>query len=118
MAPVWVILFSGLVIGEKVMRREVYGLGLCIAGAASLIGTSYSARPDHLAGDLYAVATSFFFGLYSSPCASRVGTRAPAASSSSPRCSPPSCSSSSPSPSRIASSRRASAALAPSPASR
>ncbi len=64
MAPVWVILFSGLFIGEKVKRQEVYGLVLCVGGAAALIGTSYSARPDHVDGDLYAVVTSLFFGLY------------------------------------------------------
>lgn len=64
MAPVWVILLSGFFIGEKVKRQEVYGLALCIAGAAALIGTSYSARPDHIDGDLYAIATSLFFGLY------------------------------------------------------
>jgi drug/metabolite transporter (DMT)-like permease len=64
MAPVWVILLSGLTIGEHVRRSEIYGLGLCLLGAGALIGVSYSARPDHVAGDLLALATSFFFGLY------------------------------------------------------
>jgi drug/metabolite transporter (DMT)-like permease len=64
MAPVWVILLSGLVIGERVRRSEIYGLGLCLLGAGALIGVSYSARPDHITGDLLALATSFFFGLY------------------------------------------------------
>jgi drug/metabolite transporter (DMT)-like permease len=64
MAPVWVILFSGLFIGEPVRRNEVYGLALCLLGAVALIGVSYSARPDHVAGDFLGLATSFFFGLY------------------------------------------------------
>lgn len=63
-APVWVILLSGLFIGERVRRQEVYGLVLCLAGALALIGASYSARPDHVMGDLMGVATSIFFGLY------------------------------------------------------
>lgn len=64
MAPVWVILLSGLFIGEHVRRNEVYGLGLCLLGAVALIGVSYSARPDHITGDLLGLATSLFFGLY------------------------------------------------------
>ena len=64
MAPVWVVLGSGLFIGESVGRQTVYGLALCIAGAAALIGTSYGLNPGRLTGDVYGVATSFFFGAY------------------------------------------------------
>jgi drug/metabolite transporter (DMT)-like permease len=64
MAPVWVILFSGLFIGERVRRNEINGLALCLLGAVALIGISYSARPHHVTGDLLGVATSLFFGLY------------------------------------------------------
>ena len=67
MAPVWVVLGSGLFIGESVGRQTVHGLGLCIAGAAALIGASYRLDPGHLTGDVYGVATSFFFGAYFSP---------------------------------------------------
>jgi drug/metabolite transporter (DMT)-like permease len=64
MAPVWVALLSGLLIGERVGREIVGGLFLCLVGAAGLIGTSYRLAPQHLDGDLYGVAASLFFGLY------------------------------------------------------
>lgn len=64
MAPVWVVLGSGALIGERVAGSTVYGLVLCIIGAAALVGLSYSLAPDRLAGDLYGIATSFFFGAY------------------------------------------------------
>ena len=64
MAPVWVVLGSGLFIGEKVGRESVAGLAVCVAGAALLIGISARLAPEHIDGDLYGVATSFFFGAY------------------------------------------------------
>jgi drug/metabolite transporter (DMT)-like permease len=64
MAPVWVVLGSGLLIGERVGREVVGGLLLCLVGAAGLIGTSYRLAPQHLDGDLYGVVASLFFGLY------------------------------------------------------
>lgn len=64
MAPVWVILASGLVIREPVGRETIAGLVLCLAGASLLIGMSYSLEPDHLDGDIYGVVTSLFFGAY------------------------------------------------------
>lgn len=63
MAPVWVMLFS-LVIGERVTRVMVAGLGLCILGGASLIGSSWQLAPERLIGDLYGIGTSLGFGLY------------------------------------------------------
>ena len=64
MAPVWVVLGSGLLIGEKVGRGVLAGLALCLLGATFLIGMSWRIRPEHLDGDLYGVITSFFFGCY------------------------------------------------------
>jgi drug/metabolite transporter (DMT)-like permease len=64
MAPVWVVLGSGIFIGEAVGRSTVYGLGLCVAGAAALVGASAHFAPGHLLGDLYGIATSVFFGAY------------------------------------------------------
>jgi drug/metabolite transporter (DMT)-like permease len=64
MAPVWVVLGSGIFIAEKVGSNVVYGLFLCVAGAAALIGTSISLSPEHLVGDAYGLATSVFFGAY------------------------------------------------------
>jgi len=64
MAPVWVILASGLVIREAVPREAVSGLLLCLLGAALLIGFSYSYAPERLDGDGFGVITSMFFGAY------------------------------------------------------
>lgn len=64
MAPVWVLLGSGLFIGEKVGRAMVVGLMLCILGAGALIGTSFALAPERLNGDIYGVVTSVFFGAY------------------------------------------------------
>ncbi|AXS41853.1 DMT family transporter [Breoghania sp. L-A4] len=64
MAPVWVVLGSGIFIGETVNRMMVAGLGLCILGAGALIGASLSIAPERLDGDIYGVITSVFFGAY------------------------------------------------------
>lgn len=64
LAPVWVVLFSGAFIGEPVGRGGYVGLGLCLAGAALLMGSSYALAPERLLGDVYGVITSLFFGLY------------------------------------------------------
>jgi drug/metabolite transporter (DMT)-like permease len=64
LAPVWVVLGSGLFLGERVERQVYAGLALCLIGAAALIGDSWSFSPDRLDGDLYGVATSVFFGAY------------------------------------------------------
>lgn len=64
LAPVWVILLSGAFIGEAVSRQAIYGLFLCLTGAALLIGSSYQVNPDQILGDVFGVITSLFFGLY------------------------------------------------------
>ncbi len=64
LAPVWVILLSGAVIGEPVPPRSYAGLALCISGAAMLVGSSYAVDPHRIIGDLYGIITSLFFGLY------------------------------------------------------
>ncbi len=67
MAPVWVALLSGIVIGERVTRATFVGLAACIAGAALLVGSNLQSGQggaDHLLGDLYGLATSAFFGFY------------------------------------------------------
>ena len=64
LAPVWVVLGSGLFLGESVEAKVFFGLALCLVGAAALIGDTWSINPGHIDGDIYGVATSFFFGLY------------------------------------------------------
>lgn len=64
MAPVWVLLGSGLFIGEKVTRAMMTGLGLCLVGAGGLVGSSINVAPERLDGDLFGIITSVFFGAY------------------------------------------------------
>jgi drug/metabolite transporter (DMT)-like permease len=64
LAPVWVVLGSGLFLAEAVERKVLFGLALCLGGAAALIGGTWSLAPAQLDGDFYGVITSFFFGAY------------------------------------------------------
>lgn len=64
LAPVWVALFSFVLLGEAVGRPLLAGLGFCLVGAALLIGDTWSLQPGQLDGDIYGLVTSFFFGLY------------------------------------------------------
>lgn len=64
MAPVWVALLSGLVIGEPVTRGTFVGLAACIAGALMLVGSNWHSDATHILGDLFGFATSAFFGFY------------------------------------------------------
>ncbi len=64
MAPVWVLLLSGLVLAEPVTKQMFLGLLMCIIGASGLIGSSLTIANERLAGDLYGVLTSVFFGGY------------------------------------------------------
>jgi drug/metabolite transporter (DMT)-like permease len=73
LAPVWVLVLSGIVLGERVDGRSFVGLAVCVVGAAMLIGSSLSVEPDRLIGDFYGIVTSFFFGLYF--LAVRIGRR-------------------------------------------
>src|SRR5437588_7794977 len=63
-APIWVALGAWLVLSEAVGRRILVGLALCMLGGFALVGESYGFAPQRLAGDLYGVATAFFFGAY------------------------------------------------------
>ena len=64
LAPLWVAVLSRFTIGEAVPRQTVYGLAVCLPGAGLLIFHSASDGSGNWIGDLYGIATSFFFGLY------------------------------------------------------
>lgn len=64
MAPLWVVLGSWAVIGERVDRSTLLGLALCVAGGGVLLGGSYALAPDRILGDVYGIITSLFFGGY------------------------------------------------------
>jgi drug/metabolite transporter (DMT)-like permease len=63
-APIWVALGAGIVLSEAVTGRILIGLALCLSGGFALLGESYGFAPHRLMGDLYGVATAFFFGAY------------------------------------------------------
>jgi drug/metabolite transporter (DMT)-like permease len=63
-APLFVVLIVWLVLKQRVSRGTVLGLMLCLLGGAALVGQSLQADPARLRGDLYGIATAFFFGLY------------------------------------------------------
>ncbi|MBC8129940.1 MAG: DMT family transporter [Rhizobiaceae bacterium] len=66
LAPIWVALLSRFAIGEAVSRQTFLGLALSVPGAALLIlhSAGGGGNGSHWLGDLYGLATSFFFGLY------------------------------------------------------
>ncbi|NBJ12171.1 DMT family transporter [Microvirga arsenatis] len=64
LAPLFVVLTVWLVLRQRVSRGTFLGLALCLLGGAALIGQSLQADPARIAGDLYGIATAFFFGMY------------------------------------------------------
>ncbi len=64
LAPVFVVSLSWLVLREAVGSEVVLGLGAGLAGAALLLGSSYSFAPTHLLGDAFGLITAMFFGAY------------------------------------------------------
>ncbi len=64
MMPVWVVLGSALVLKERVGGMVLVGLAFCLGGAAALVGATIGFAPERLAGDVYGIVTSAFFGAY------------------------------------------------------
>ena len=63
-APIWVVVFGWLILGERVAGKTLAGLALCILGGAALLAQSLHLRPSGAIGDLFGLATGVFFGLY------------------------------------------------------
>ncbi len=63
-APIWVVFFSWLLFKERVRGATLIGLALCLAGGGALLARSLQVRPEGALGDLFGLATGFFFGLY------------------------------------------------------
>ncbi len=63
-APIWVVAFGWLILGERAARKTLAGLALCMLGGAALVAQSLRLRPEGALGDLYGLATGVFFGLY------------------------------------------------------
>ncbi len=64
LAPVWIVIASGAVLGEHVGRRTVAGLVLCLLGGIALVGGSWHMAAGGMMGDLWGLITSFFFAAY------------------------------------------------------
>ena len=64
LSPLWVALFSNLVLGEKIGRGAILGLAVCLLGLAFLINSSIQVDRSRLEGDIYGLITSVFLGLY------------------------------------------------------
>jgi drug/metabolite transporter (DMT)-like permease len=63
-APLFVVAGAWFLLGERIQRRGIAGLGLCLLGGAALIGHSYGFAPERLTGDLYGIVTALFFAGY------------------------------------------------------
>jgi drug/metabolite transporter (DMT)-like permease len=63
-APIWVVLFGWLILGERAEWKTLAGLAFCILGGGALLVQSLHLRPAGAIGDLYGLATGVFFGLY------------------------------------------------------
>jgi drug/metabolite transporter (DMT)-like permease len=63
-APVWVVAFGWLLLGERAAPRTLVGIALCVLGGSALVAQSFHLRPAGAIGDLYGLATGVFFGLY------------------------------------------------------
>ena len=65
--PIWTVLVAGLIFKEKIAASAYWGIALCVAGGAALVGQSMEINPAHVMGDLLGIGTAFFFGLYFLP---------------------------------------------------
>lgn len=64
-APIFVVLLSRLLLGERVSRARLLGVLLTVAGVAVLTGMEPAFDRRMLFGDLLAVGSAFAFALYS-----------------------------------------------------
>ncbi len=63
-APIWVVLFTWLVLKQRIAGGTVAGICLCILGGLALVGQSMQVDAARLRGDLFGLGTAVFFGLY------------------------------------------------------
>lgn len=63
-SPLWVALGAWLVFRQSLPRRFWIGLLLALSGAALILGTDFLLHPRFGIGDVMAIFTGFFYGLY------------------------------------------------------
>jgi drug/metabolite transporter (DMT)-like permease len=64
-APIFVALFSSLILKEPISRRKWGGIAVVVAGIAVLAGFEPALTPQMLLGDGLALVSAIAFGLYS-----------------------------------------------------
>jgi drug/metabolite transporter (DMT)-like permease len=62
--PVFVIGITWLILRQPVQKTAFIGTLVCLIGGGILMGKTMRVNPENLRGDLYGIATAFFFGLY------------------------------------------------------
>jgi drug/metabolite transporter (DMT)-like permease len=63
-APLFVVAGAWFLLGERIQKRGIAGLALCLLGGTALIGHSYGFAPERLTGDIYGIVTALFFAGY------------------------------------------------------
>ena len=63
-APVFVVLFGWLTLGERVTWRFLLAMGVALAGVCLLVGRDFHLQPQALLGDGLALITAAFYGSY------------------------------------------------------
>jgi drug/metabolite transporter (DMT)-like permease len=64
MTPVWIVAIGFVFLGKRPHAHELVGVTLCIAGGVAILTNTMTSAFDRLDGDLFAIATGFFFALY------------------------------------------------------
>lgn len=63
-APLWVVFFGWLFLKRRPTPGTLAGLTLCLIGGGALLAQSLQLKPEGAIGDLLALITGVFFGLY------------------------------------------------------
>ena len=63
-APVFVVLFGVMFLGQRVTRRFVGAMLVALAGTCLLVGRDFHFQPHALLGDALALVTAAFYGSY------------------------------------------------------
>lgn len=63
-SPLWVALGAWLVFRQDLPRKFWFGLLLALSGATLILGTDFILHPRFGIGDVMAIFTGFFYGLY------------------------------------------------------
>ncbi len=63
-APIFVAAIGFFFLGKRISRPELLGIALCVVGGGLLVWDTLGGAAHRLTGDLFAIATAFFFGIY------------------------------------------------------